>query len=1169
MKNKLYTNFTGYIFLFLCFFIPVSGQNDVIKQNPRIIFPSPEASALQKYVDIPVSNFHGIPSIDLPLYVIPIGSSLQLPVSVSYHGGGIKVAEEASRAGLGWALNAGGVISRTLKGFPDELTAGSDAFGDGLGKRRGYFKLNSNDKVLLEHLKTKGMDYNPYQYDTDFQKNNLSIQARIGLTSGFNGYLDTAQDIYNFNFCGFSGTFMMPDINSVVVQTNSPVKVVDMRFPYYFKMKDQDNNQYIFDALEYSLHTYNSYHFNPPGSPSKDTVRYVSSWYLSAIITPTQDTVKFVYQTMPMVKGMEHISFLSESIFRESLSNTIPQNLRGGTYTSYSTTTHIPLRLDYIYTKDIKVEIVSHPEVRKDILNDRSALDFIIVSNRNNRILKKYGFRQSYFKPVSDDSLFYRSHYRLRLDGIDEYSENEMETAIPLYNFVYNTSYLYSKNSSCDHWGFFNTGNSFVAPDDEDRSVDPTQSRLGMLTCIEYATGGKVTFEWESNTYSKYPDGSKVTDTDENLLIPKSNNKICGLKQKEHLTERISFNCSQSIKIRIGDYYKGLGEFMTREFFPDYYYNHTIGEISISDIPILKIYKISGDSKFLRECIFLNNKTIGINSEYVKVAVTSDEYEFVLENPRGGMSYGNDPMLLTMFADPRYVNTNPEYGYIAIEYISNPNPYRNYEKIAGGIRIKKIHSEYGNDTITKRYVYGWEPGLSSGILVQRPNHKYEKVYFYQESDGASGTGLHIDGVRMDGTDFNGLYSVSSGSTSIVEYKTIKETYSNSDRAEHVYGPEGESIEYHYSTIDDTHEYWDKDESRHGEAQPPSTLVKTSMSHWRGNLEKVYYRKGHGMGGMDKLIEYEYRIDEDFEDHFFSGEMFAFVDWTNALVHVNNNQIAYTDNGLNQFRLIPYSKKTRRVKETYSDHSYDLTKETEYVYPEAVFQQGQVDLFCHLPIMEKTTNSRGEEEIIYKSYVSRTNKLHIEAKTVDGYLVYARKFDYHPQTQCLKGTYSALIPAGGQSVPSGIQLSAESLSSGLSFIPEYRYEHDARNNLLEVYYRGEIETSYLWGYKGAHPIAEIQKKTASEIDNILSEIGVSRLVLSDCKDPYIYELERLQHITDTHVTLYKYHWMLGLCVAKGSNGISKYFDYDGFGRLQGVKNSNGMFEKMYLYHYRNQ
>lgn len=85
--------------------------------NP--VYPSPTASSLGKYADIPVSYHTGVPNISVPLYTINEGD-LSLPISLSYHAAGIRVDEISSPIGLGWSLNAGGMISRTVNGGPDE-----------------------------------------------------------------------------------------------------------------------------------------------------------------------------------------------------------------------------------------------------------------------------------------------------------------------------------------------------------------------------------------------------------------------------------------------------------------------------------------------------------------------------------------------------------------------------------------------------------------------------------------------------------------------------------------------------------------------------------------------------------------------------------------------------------------------------------------------------------------------------------------------------------------------------------------------------------------------------------------------------------------------------------------------------------------------------------------
>ncbi len=87
-------------------------------QIPKIILPSPEAFSMTKYGDLPIGLFTGTMNFSVPLMQIGSGK-IQVPVSLDYATNGIKVDEVAGRVGLGWNLRAGGVISRNIIGKPD------------------------------------------------------------------------------------------------------------------------------------------------------------------------------------------------------------------------------------------------------------------------------------------------------------------------------------------------------------------------------------------------------------------------------------------------------------------------------------------------------------------------------------------------------------------------------------------------------------------------------------------------------------------------------------------------------------------------------------------------------------------------------------------------------------------------------------------------------------------------------------------------------------------------------------------------------------------------------------------------------------------------------------------------------------------------------------------
>jgi hypothetical protein len=116
-------------------------------QIKNIIPPSPTAASLAKPAETSVSYYTGTSATTLPIHTIT-DHNLSLPVSLNFHQGGIRVEEEASYVGLGASLNAGGVITRTIRA------------GDDLNENFGYafnvfpqnFTLGGNNPDVLTYF---------------------------------------------------------------------------------------------------------------------------------------------------------------------------------------------------------------------------------------------------------------------------------------------------------------------------------------------------------------------------------------------------------------------------------------------------------------------------------------------------------------------------------------------------------------------------------------------------------------------------------------------------------------------------------------------------------------------------------------------------------------------------------------------------------------------------------------------------------------------------------------------------------------------------------------------------------------------------------------------------------------------------------------------------------
>lgn len=89
--------------------------------------PSPDPASVVKYADVPFTHCAGMAEYDVSFYTLQ-GREFSIPIGLHYASGGIKLDEIAGVAGLGWTLNAGGCITRTVMDMPDEFVPSAGPF---------------------------------------------------------------------------------------------------------------------------------------------------------------------------------------------------------------------------------------------------------------------------------------------------------------------------------------------------------------------------------------------------------------------------------------------------------------------------------------------------------------------------------------------------------------------------------------------------------------------------------------------------------------------------------------------------------------------------------------------------------------------------------------------------------------------------------------------------------------------------------------------------------------------------------------------------------------------------------------------------------------------------------------------------------------------------------
>jgi len=136
--------------MLLCVAATITGQQDPYHEIniPKLMPPSPNVASLALFEDYPVSHYTGVPDISVPIYEIKIGDFV-MPISLSYHGSGIRVSQDASWVGLGWALNVGGSITRNVRCLDDFAKGGYGSIGL---LTEGFYYVNHSGNNFYYYL---------------------------------------------------------------------------------------------------------------------------------------------------------------------------------------------------------------------------------------------------------------------------------------------------------------------------------------------------------------------------------------------------------------------------------------------------------------------------------------------------------------------------------------------------------------------------------------------------------------------------------------------------------------------------------------------------------------------------------------------------------------------------------------------------------------------------------------------------------------------------------------------------------------------------------------------------------------------------------------------------------------------------------------------------------
>lgn len=1130
-----------------------SEQSYVTKVTP----PSPNAAALGKYGDIPVSYYTGIPNIDIPLYAVQSGE-IQLPISLSYHAGGVKINEEAGWTGLGWTLNAGGVISRSVND-KDDLTG-------------TYFTSNIPEMTQQTTFSTEIFGANNSfpniyygRYGAIYNWNNAALSNLIGF--------DLETDIFNYNFNGRGGKFSFTRSQQIIQEKKSDL-LIEYTNPG-FRITDENGIKYIF--LENEM-TDNGAQVLP------------TSWYLSKIYSPKGDSIIFNYFTAAPASFIPRFS----EIYRKGCDTPVYSY-------SYSTTAHQIKYLTSITFRNGRVDL-EYDNVREDmqVVSAGRKLTSIKVYNTNEvQPIKRFDFTYSYF----NNALGYQFK-RLRLDKVTEMGSDG--SSLPSHDFVYedvppSVANISGKNSfSIDHWGYFNGApNTGLVPgyvglaswgsagqlitthesiQGANRETNPAYSNVFSLKEIIYPTGGRTAFEYESNTFdvdSSTPQGQPLD-----------------IIQKELVSKQ------QQIQVTSAGLTTGTIDF-TNKFGPV--------EMTITFRCTQNDACASVKSTFAYGTIYF--QALGITRDLMGTEFTCNPFGPICTTTLSNIEVPNNVQSWSAYIAPSVVGLQ-EISVIFrwAEPVTLQPTYinANHFLYGGGLRVKKMtnYSEGNNVASIKRFEYHYADDKDSNGTAEIYSHgkRMSPPSYYRNeilTDTDDGHVLRCPAFTRTSNSVSNLGSI--GYDIVTEFnvdntglvvlgKTVYEYHNKIDSL----------ISYRYPITGNQGGYLNNLPIR----KPGIRNLTHSLN---GNLKSktIFISVG---SNYNKLIEELSYYSTPYRKTLYNLTYEDVTGGGNTQLFLTSIYPAFRSEFIRLDSTVVKNYNTSSQTQFLTSKTYYFYESSSHLQPTRILNYGsdghlieKISRYTQDNIVGLTTDAQNAKNSLIAKHIIRPV---LESENIENGIA-----------QVVRTNYKIFSP--NLTLPESVEtkFGTGAFDKRVEFL-----SYDFKGNLLSQRKTLDVESSYLWGYNSTYPIAEVVKAKANEIfytsfeeDGVLlsDAIAGKRVNAGQFKVPTPaqngnYKITYWQKATEgspwsmieqqvsvsngvpaevtvgqgvlyidevrlfpegAQMTTYNFEPGVGLITLMDPNGKVTYYEYDSFNRLRLVRDQYRNIVKEHLYNFR--
>ncbi|MDR0232706.1 MAG: hypothetical protein LBI82_11395 [Dysgonamonadaceae bacterium] len=1103
------------------YFFPTPALSSNISRD---VFPSsPRAASLGVFGKIPVGNFTGAAQISIPLYEIQY-KELSVPIQISYQASGNKPDAFPGPIGLGWAIQAGGSITRQINGESD----------------MGLLTNSDHSDTNIPHL----LLGDPREESTW-----PNMGTAFGYLQGFpivfyRGDNDIDPDEYNFNINGHTGKFYLSHIiskDTFQIQSaqgesfliikhprtdpvvtfpvleeyfppNLPVVPPLLPWPDCEDRRDQWNS-FLYPGCNKKWDAYDERYNERMQileilrifygvNPYLPEFKYTNKLYLSNIIGGftmiDSNGIKYIFgATDGSNKSDKSIEFSRPGLNKDDPDIDILENGTGHGKNVQPVSWHLTAiespqgyKIEFIYeqesyivkTRFTDLVLYRHPDTPSSTLNlsvNGSVEDGERVSFINGCYLKEIIFPSG------------------KISFSNSLAKNQ-RTYTP--SSSYNEPYLFNKFCSYPDIRFANVERI------------PSSFYSANTYYVPHQIDAMTAFDNNNNIIRKI-DFQYSSSSSERLKLTR-----LSIKGADDNVQNYSFLYNESLKL------------------PGY---------------------LSGKTDHYG---FYNGTELFPNPDRITFTLLGN-YNHIHERKTPNSSFTQAEILNKI--------TYPTKGYTVFEY--EPHDYSkmcktwpfevvnnsNGNQTTGGVRIKSIKDYDSNNSLLteKKYYYTTNylngGSNSSGVLAYIPQYTeiYNNKAIYYHNDAKKMSTL-AEFYRFSTTS---LYNAMALRRNHITYSevTVEEPgngfvvykYKNHDNG---YGDK-QPLYYCSNTLKDVssgvnEELWKADEGISMELERGQTLSEEVFDNNKNPKKKVSYSYNDNVSRFDENVRY---------------------------VKLNSNSVRFI--GYRSQRL------TAGVHYTYFPYLKEKT-ETNYFGSDIVEQKENYvyDERYRLIKSIKQMDSRNQEYKTEMSYtVDQGTDIPIVGKMIENKM-FAYPFEKTletPNGKKIKEIFEYRDDLSSNAMPLAYKTFTQ-YDDNTPIKGNTIVRYDLHGNPNEVYDKNEETTCILWSYNSQYPVVEIKNASYSQVENILTKAYIDNLTTSSNPDiSAINNLRNDSRLKDAMITTYTYKPLVGVLTVTNPQGITAHYEYDGFGRLKEVyyyeDNNPNKKRKVeeYEYHYK--